>query len=439
MSDLRTRLRQTIEERATAHEAIVALHRDAGDTPLSAEQTQEWERLDARLVTLGGQDGRGGEISRLERALALEEEENDPAYERRQRLLGGDQEREGRAGDGDDPTVYASYAEYLADQRDLPQDRAEYRQAFYRFLQSGGGRVGSALSDAEERALATATGPEGGYTVPTTTAAMLVERQTHVSALRDLAWVIATETGEELKFPLEAAIGAAVIRLENVAGADSDIVFGLATLRAHRFQTTVFAPRELLQDAIVDLEAYIARVFARRMAKLQGPKFLAGTGNNEPRGVIGDLQVGLTKGVAANPTVTADDAIDLMYSLLPEYRGESAWMGSTAVFKALRKQKDANGQYIWERSTQVGQPDLLLGHPVREDQYMPDLAPAAKPLAFGSWGDAVMIRDVAGIHFQRLVELRAREGQVGFLMEQRSDCAVVNPEAAKTLQTGAAV
>ena len=104
-----------------------------------------------------------------------------------------------------------------------------------------------------------------------------------------------------------------------------------------------------------------------------------------------------------------------------------------ATVKVLRKLKDGNGQYLWQPSVQAGQPDTILNRPVKTTGAMPTVEATAKVLAFGDFS-YYWIADRQGRSFQRLNELYAVTGQVGFRATQRVDGKLILPEAIKVLQ-----
>ena len=104
----------------------------------------------------------------------------------------------------------------------------------------------------------------------------------------------------------------------------------------------------------------------------------------------------------------------------------------SALIKAIRKLKDANGQYIWQPSLVAGTPDTLLGRPVKTSTYMPAIAAGAKTVMFGDYS-YYWIADRQGRTFKRLGELYAPNGQVGFLGSERVDGRLTLPESVKVL------
>ena len=129
--------------------------------------------------------------------------------------------------------------------------------------------------------------------------------------------------------------------------------------------------------------------------------------------------------------------MDLFYSLRAPYRRNSVFIMNDSTVKALRKLKTQNGDYIWQPSVQLGEPDRLLGRPIYTSTFMPGLEAGAKGILFGDLG-YYWVADRQGRKFKRLNELYAPTGQVGFLSSERVDGKLILPEAVKCLQMKAA-
>ena len=143
-------------------------------------------------------------------------------------------------------------------------------------------------------------------------------------------------------------------------------------------------------------------------------------------------QIGLTAGT----NIKADDLIDLYYSLDKAYREKAVFVMNDSSVKAIRKLKDTTGQYLWQPSIQSGQPDTILNRPLKTSSYVPEIQANAKVMAFGNF-DYYYIADRQGRTFQRLNELFAQTGQIGFRTVQRLDGKLIRPDAIKVLQMGA--
>ena len=220
---------------------------------------------------------------------------------------------------------------------------------------------------------------------------------------------------------------------EEGAYLESDDSFGQVSIGAYKLGTMIKVSEELLNDSVFDLESYISREFARRIGAKEEEAFFTGYGSGKPLGILaatGGAETGIT--AASATAITADELIDLFYSLKAPYRRNAVWVLNDSTIKAIRKLKDNQGQYLWQPSLTAGAPDLLLGKPVRTSAYMPAIAADAKTIAFGDFS-YYWIADRQGRSFKRLNELYAATGQVGFLASQRVDGKLILPEAIKVL------
>ena len=387
------------EKRAKAWEAAKAFldsHRtDKG--VLSAEDDATYSRMEQEITDLGK------EISRMERLEALDAQMKKPVN---QPLTGKPMssrtiERTGRASD-------------------------EYRTSFWDMMRS------KAPLPSVVNALQEGTDSEGGYLVPDEYERTLVEALEEENVFRQLAKVIRTSSGDR-KIPVVATKGTASWIDEEGAYTESDDSFGQVSIGAYKVGTMIKVSEELLNDSVFDLESYIAKEFARRIGAKEEEAFFTGDGSGKPLGILaatGGAETGVT--AASSTAVTADELMDLFYSLKSPYRKKAVWVLNDSTIKAVRKLKDSTGQYLWQPSLVAGTPDTLLGRPVKTSAYMPVIAAGAKTIAFGDFS-YYWIADRQGRSFKRLNELYAANGQVGFLGSQRVDGKLVLSEAVKVL------
>ncbi|MFQ7288341.1 MAG: phage major capsid protein [Lacrimispora saccharolytica] len=387
------------EKRAKAWEAAKAFldsHRNDKGV-LSAEDDAAYTRMEQEITDLGK------EISRMERREALDAQLNLPVNQplTGKPLNGRETAKTGRATD-------------------------EYRQNFWNMMRS------KTPMPTVMNALQIGTDSEGGYLVPDEYERTLVEALEEENVFRQLAKVIRTSSGDR-KIPVVATKGTASWIDEEGAYLESDDSFGQVSIGAYKVGTMIKVSEELLNDSVFELEAYISREFARRIGAKEEEAFFTGDGSGKPLGVLaatGGAETGVTS--ASATAITADELIDLFYSLKAPYRRNAVWVLNDSTIKAIRKLKDNQGQYLWQPSLTAGAPDLLLGKPVRTSAYMPAIAADAKTIAFGDFS-YYWIADRQGRSFKRLNELYAATGQVGFLASQRVDGKLVLPEAIKVL------
>ena len=276
------------------------------------------------------------------------------------------------------------------------------------------------------------TDSEGGFLVPAEFEHTLIESLEEENIFRKLAHVITTSTGDR-KIPVVASKGSASWVDEEGTINDSDDAFTQVSIGAYKLGTLIKVSNELLNDSVFNLEAYISKEFGRRIGTKEEDAFFNGNGVGKPVGIFnatGGAQTGIT--TASATEIKADEIIDLFYSLKASYRKKAVWIVNDSTIKAIRKLKDANGNYLWQPALTSGTPDTLLGRPVYTSSYVPTIAAGAKTIAFGDFS-YYWIADRQGRNFKKLSELYAATDQTGFVATQRVDGKLILPEAIKVL------
>lgn len=391
------------EKRAKAWDAAKNFldSKRGNDGMMSAEDAATYDRMEADVINLGK------EIERLERQAAIDNEMGKATSKPITDKPGtaGAKAKTGTATD-------------------------EYKDAFWRNVRS------KSISHEVLNALQVGTDSEGGYLAPDEYQRTLIQALEEQNIFRKLAHVISTGSGER-KIPIVASKGTAAWIDEEAQYPESDDAFGMVSIGAYKLATMIKVPEELLNDSIFDVPAYIAKEFARRIGAAEGEAFFTGDGKGKPTGILAatGAEVGVT--AAGTNVITMDEVMDLFYSLRAPYRRNAVFIMNDSSVKALRKLKTQNGDYIWQPSVQVGEPDKLLGRPIYTSSYMPALEAGAKGILFGDLG-YYWVADRQGRSFKRLNELYAPTGQVGFLSSERVDGKLILPEAVKCLQMKAA-
>lgn len=391
------------EKRAKAWDAAKQFldAKRGADGMLSEEDTATYDKMEQNVMNLGK------EIERLERQAAIDAElskaTSTPLTGKPGAKMGKDEtEKTGRASD-------------------------EYKGSFWNAM-----RVKAPMPSVLN-ALQEGTDSEGGYLVPDEFERTLVEALEEENVFRTLAHVIKTSSGDR-KIPVVASKGTASWVDEEGAYTESDDAFSQVSIGAYKLGTMIKVSEELLADSVFDLEAYISKEFARRIGAREEESFFNGDGKGKPLGILAakdGAEVGVT--AASATAITADEVIDLFYSLKAPYRKNAVWVLNDATVKQIRKLKDSTGQYLWQPSLVAGTPDTILGRPVKTSAFMPTAAAGAKTIAFGDF-KYYWIADRQGRTFKKLSELYAANGQVGFMGTQRVDGKLILPEAIKVLQ-----
>lgn len=363
---------------------------------LSAEDAEEYERMEQEVVELGRV------IDREERAAQMERELNAPTM-----------------------TPLASRPETRPNSRP-GRSSDEYKAAFWTAMRNRGGHF------SVQNALQIGDDAEGGYLVPDEYERTLVDALQEENRLRGLCKIIRTSSGDR-KIPLVASHGTASWVEEEGTIPESDDAFGQITIGAHKIASMIKVSDELLQDSVFDVASYIATEFARRVGDAEEAAFISGDGSGKPYGMLHATNGAAAGVTAASATaITADELLDLIYSLRAPYRKRAVFLMHDSTIKAIRKLKDGNGQYLWQPGMKEGAPDMLLGYRLVTSTHMPVIAAAAKPILFGDL-TSYWIADREGRSMQRLNELYAATGQVGFRVTQRVDGRLVQNEGLKCL------
>lgn len=366
---------------------------------LSAEDDASYNRMEKELEDLTT------EIKRRERKEAIEAELNKPVS---MPLTG----KPMSATDEDEKTGRASKA---------------YGSSFWNVMRK------KVVTPDVMNALQIGTDTEGGYLVPDEYEHTLVEALEEENIFRKIANVISTASGDR-KIPVVATKGTASWVDEEGQITESDDAFSQVSIGAYKLGTLIKVSEELLNDSVFDLESYISKEFARRIGSKEEDAFFNGDGTGKPLGIFaatGGAEIGVT--AAGATAITADELIDLYYSLKAPYRKNAVWVLNDSTVKAVRKLKDNNGNYLWQPAITAGTPDTILSRPVLTSSYVPEIKADAKTIAFGDF-KYYWIADRAGRNFKKLTELYAATGQVGFVATQRVDGKLILPEAIKVLK-----
>jgi len=326
----------------------------------------------------------------------------------------------------------ASRKEERPDGREGDDVASEFRK-----LASGESR-GFNMSAAELRDLTKGTASSGGATVPTGFYGQLWAHLIETAQLMNYVTVITTDGGNPIVFPTTTAHSSAALIAENTTITESDPAFTSRTLSSYKYAVAFQAPTELLDDTGVDLEGYLAMQAGRAVGNTLGAHLMTGTGSSQPAGLITGASLGVTGGTGVAGVPTADNLIDLYYSVIAPYRASSkaAWVMKDSTVAAVRKLKDTTNQYIWTPGLS-GAPDSILGKPLITDPYVASTAVSAKSVAFGDLS-AYYVRVAGGMRFERSTDFAFGSDQITFRCILRADGVLLDQTGAVKYYAGGA-
>lgn len=253
----------------------------------------------------------------------------------------------------------------------------------------------------ETRALSTATGADGGYTVIPELDTEVMRQLQDDSVMRQLATVKTTKTNEYQKL---VSVGGATVNRGTEGAARTETSTPKLEEVSIKLNPIYAYPRttqEILDFSEVDILGWLTSEIADTFTNTEEDDFVNGDGTKKAKGFLtypraetgdktrpfGTLEKVVTSGV------TADGLIDILYKLKSKYRKNAAWIMNSNSAATLQKLKNGNGDYIWREGLVAGSPDTLLGRPVQYVETMPDAEAGKAFLAVGDFKRGYFIVD----------------------------------------------
>ncbi|MBZ0123637.1 MAG: phage major capsid protein [Roseovarius sp.] len=289
------------------------------------------------------------------------------------------------------------------------------------------------------------TDPEGGYLAPIEWDRTITDKLVEVSPMRSIASVQNISTsGFKKLFNLRGTgsgwVGETAARPETTTP-----TFGEMSFTPGEIYANPAATQAMLDDAEVDLEAWIAGEVQTEFAKQEGLAFVSGNGTNKPAGFLtfatgagnaatNPLGAIAVKSAASATALDEDELLDLIYGVPSSYTDGARFVMNRTSMGVVRKLRDNDGRQLWQPSMQAGQPSQLLGYPVTEMADMPDIATGTTPIAFGNFARAYLIVDRTGVRVQR--DPYTNKPYVMFYTTKRVGGGVIDPQGLHILKMG---
>lgn len=324
------------------------------------------------------------------------------------------------------------------------EEYGQYKSAFFSYVRKG--KI-EALSDVEKKAMLAGDDSNGGYLLPPSTIGRVVKKLFEMSPIRQIAAVqaISTQALEGMYDNDESSYG--WVAETGTRTTTTTPTLGKYRIEAFEMYADPKATQTLLDDAAVDVEAWLADKVADKMGRVEASAFINGTGVGQPRGfatytlaATGDatrtwgqiekVKTGASADFASsNP---ADKVFDLIQAFKTAYLQNAQWVTTREVIGKVRKFKESTtNAYMWQPGLAKGTPDTLLGYPIVIAQDVPALASGSASMWLGDWKEAYQIVDRQGIRTLR--DPYTDKPYVHFYSTKRVGGGVLNYEALKTL------
>jgi HK97 family phage major capsid protein len=397
INDLRRERGNLITEARALNDRVEAQGRD-----MTAEERQQWDVMIAKSDELRTRIERQETIARESAMLDSLEERAVPADapNRTERIL-----------DGLRPEV-RSMVEGIV-RRNPEIGTSEYRSEFRRYLQTG-----------EARNLVAQNDSLGGYMVPVDFIASLLDTVRDQVVVRQLATNYTLTTGDSVGRPtIETDMSDADWTSEVGAVAlDSALTFGKRELHPHDLTKRVLVSQKLIRSSAISPETVIRDQMAYKFGVSEEKAFMLGNGANQPLGVFVSSNdgIGAARNVStgnATTAIGADGLFEAKYALKDGYLRSAAcrWIFHRDGIKQIQKLKDGEGRYLFQPDLRAGQGDTILGIPVVSSEFAPNTFTSGSFVGIIGDFSYYWIATSLGLQVQRLVELYAQNGQVGFI------------------------
>jgi HK97 family phage major capsid protein len=317
-----------------------------------------------------------------------------------------------------------------------------YNRAFYSYMRQRGMTQDGRQALGQVRTMVEGTDADGGYLAPTQLVAGIQYIAQDYEALSPSMSVINT-TARSLTFTKgdDTVVMGWVAELGTKP--EDQLTFSRTVLVPHVGAVVVWVSDELLEDEQFGLQNYISTRVAEAKVLLEEEAFISGSGTGRPWGLLTRLN-----GLGGTPqrfttdgaSITGNDLINLVYSQPTRYRRNSSFVMGTEAIRNIRllRDGDTTGQYLWQPGLQAGEPQTILGYPVREVDAAALNSGVATDDDVGIFGDLrqYMVMRRIGLQVKRLEELRALTDEVGFRFRFRVGGDTINNAAFKTIRIG---
>ena len=279
-----------------------------------------------------------------------------------------------------------------------------------------------------------------GSPVPTSFYEQVILRARLVGPMLDVPTVLNTAGGENLQIPsLGTYSTSGTVTAQGANFSESDPAFNsFTTLGAYKYGFIIQLSRELIEDAGVDITAFLAEQIGNGLGFNVQSALTTGSGSSQPTGIVTAAGSGVTGGTGVSGAFTADNLIDLHYSLDGAARllPGVGYMANGASIGAMRKLKDTAGNYVFSPALDGNNRDLLLGRPVYENPHMASAGTGAKSVICGHM-PSFFVRTVGGIRIDRSDDFAFNADLVTFRASMRVDSNLPQTSHVKFFQGAA--
>ena len=303
---------------------------------------------------------------------------------------------------------------------------SEHKAAFSNFIRKG---IEQGLTELQQKSMQVGVDADGGYAVPMELNTDILSALRDEVVMRQECTVMTVGTPDWKRLVNEGGIASGWVGETDARPETGTPKLGVISPVWGEIYGNPHATQTMLDDALFNVESFIVNELSQEFAEKEEIAFTLGDGDKKPKGFLmyefdtkSDKERDLRKlqnVVAGASDLASDNLVELIYSLRKPYRSGAKFMMNNQSLLAARKLKDAQGNYLWQPGLQVGQPSLLAGYAVAENEQMPDIGDESgkSPIAFGNFKRGFYIFDRIGIRMLR--DPYSKKPFVGFYTTKR--------------------
>jgi HK97 family phage major capsid protein len=314
----------------------------------------------------------------------------------------------------------------------------EYTKAFKAHM-----RRGDNASAEVRAAMQKGTDTDGGYLAPIEWDRTIGEKLKKISPMRAESRVITISVAGFKKYFSDRNVGSGWVGETASRPATTTPQIGVLDFVPGELYANPAISQQLLDDAAIDLEEWLGQEVDTEFSRQEGIGFLSGDGANKPYGILTYVTgaanaarhpYGAIKAVNTGDAakLTGDGFVDLMYDLPSEFAGNAKLFINRQSLGAARKLKDGQGNFLWQPSYALGQPQTLNGAPIVEMPDMPTAAAGNVAALYGDMEATYLVVDRIGIRVLR--DPYSNKPFVHFYTTKRVGGGVHNPEPMRALK-----
>jgi HK97 family phage major capsid protein len=318
---------------------------------------------------------------------------------------------------------------------------AKHRDAFRSYMAYG---KTDGLKETREgieiKAMSTDVNPDGGYLVRPELSQTIVTRIFETSPLRQVANVERTGS-KSIDILIDDQEAFARWVGEGASGGETNTPqLGQKVIAAHKIEADPRMTTEMIEDAYLDVEGWLAGKVADKFARTQNTAFVTGNGVGQPRGFL-TYAAWAAAGVyerdkieqinmGSADVLNADGLIEVQNALKEGYQGNAVWGMKRTTFGAALQLKGSDNYFFSPVLLANGQATIqLLGKPVVFMDDMPAVAAQALSVVYADFSMAYTIVDRVGL--QVLRDPFTNKGFITYYTTQRVGGDVTSFDAIK--------